>query len=169
VLGDDTFDRPPPIPGLAEFEQAMKNAVSSGADAWIVTKAGELFAGEVQEVGISVEHVEDVGREVTVTINNRTLLYQEVSHWTVGLTGEPANDQLDGAITQALDLVGPMTVEDLVVEISRPPLPVWCTVQRAMRRLRVLEAERWVKRLGDEPDVRWAFARRRTARGWEPE
>lgn len=133
MLGDDAFDPPSPIPGLTEFEQAMSDAVSWGADAWIVTKAGELFVGEVQEVAINVEDAHLVGREVTVTINNRTLLYQEVSHWTVGLTGEPADDQLDASITQALDLCGPMSVEDLVVEISRPPLAVWCTVQRGSK------------------------------------
>lgn len=75
----------------------MVEAASTGADAWIVTKAGEVFAGEVQRVRASVVDSDLFGREVTVTINTRDLLFQEISHWTVGLTGEPSDEQLDGA------------------------------------------------------------------------
>jgi hypothetical protein len=167
VFGEE--HREPPAPGLVEFEQAMSEAASTGADAWIVTKAGEVFAGEVQKVSVSVENSELFGREVTVRINSRELLFQEVANWTVGLTGEPTDDQLDAAITQALDLIGPMSVEDLVVRLSRPPMPAWCTVPRALGRLQVLEAERWVQRIEEDGQDRWRFSRRRTERGWEME
>jgi hypothetical protein len=169
MFDDDAFYDSGAIPGLAEFERAMSDAVSSGADAWIVTKAGEIFVGEVQEVTADVSDADLVGREVTITINDRSLLYQEISHWTVGLTGEPRDDQLDASILQALEVFGPMSAEDLVVRITRPPLPVWSTVARALARLDVLEAEGWVKRLDEGPDAQWRFARRRTSRGWERE
>jgi hypothetical protein len=80
--------REPPPPGLGEFEQAMDEAVSVGGSAWVVTKAGEVFAGTVQLVRTSVEDIDLFGREVTVTIDGREVLFQEVSHWTVGTPGE---------------------------------------------------------------------------------
>jgi hypothetical protein len=143
----------------------MAEAASTGGDAWIVTKSGELFVGEVEKVSVSVENADLYGREVIVTINGRELLYQEVSHWTAGLTGEPQDVHLDASITQLLDLAGPMTTEDLVVRLASPPGSIWCTVLRAEGRLNVLEAERWVRRT---PDGKWTIARRRTSRGWEP-
>jgi hypothetical protein len=156
------------MPPKAEFEFAMKEAASSGADAWIVTKAGEIFAGEVQSVSMSVADPE-LDRQVVVRINDRELLVEEVANWTVGLKGDPRDDELDGAITQALELWGPFTVEDLVVRLTRPPGGLWCTVPRALGRLRVLADEGWVARVDVEGSEQWRFARRRTERGWERE
>lgn len=127
-----------------------------------------MFAGEVQRVRASVEDFDLFGREVTVTINNRDLLFQEISHWTVGWTGEPSDEQLDAAITQALDHFGPLSVVDLVVQLAQPPLPTWCTVPRARGRLELLETERWVRRINDGGEERWRLSRRRTAGAWVP-
>ena len=152
--GVDVFSeplQPPTPPELLEFKRAMSDAVSSGADVWILTKAGERFVGELESVTTSSEDQDLFGLEVTVTIQGRTLIYQEIASWTVGLSGEPDDVLLDASILQTLDLGGPLTAEDLVVELARSPAPVWCTVQRARGRLSVLEAEGRVLHTPEEP------------------
>jgi hypothetical protein len=147
-----------PLPrGQTEFERAMADAVSSGTDVWITTKAGETFTGQLQSVSVNATGVN--GREITVRINDRKLVYQEIQNWTVGLTGEPDDIVLDGAISNTLKLFGPMTVEDLVTDLGTGPSQMWCTAPRARGRLQVLENEQRVKRAEQDGTELWAYAR----------
>jgi hypothetical protein len=153
----DRDDNPIP-PGQTEFERAMSEAVSSGTDVWITTKAGELFAGELQSVGGDATGAN--GREITIKINDRELVYQEIANWTVGLTGEPDDIVLDGSINQVLDLFGPMSVDDLVTNLATGPSQLWCTADRARERLAELEKENWVRRSERGGVEMWEYARR---------
>jgi hypothetical protein len=155
----DPFETLAP-PGLKEFRRAMSGAVSSGADVWILTKAGERVVGEVESMSASSEDQDLFGLEVTVPVRGLTLVYQEIESWTVGLAGEPDDVLVDASILQVLDLQGPMNAEDLVVALATCPAPVWCTEERAKVRLAVLEAESRVRHSADEPPV-WSFQQRR--------